>query len=57
MAEYMTNCIERQIATTDKEEETLRQTQGDTECRIDQLVFELHGLTEGGVRVVEGEQE
>jgi hypothetical protein len=40
MAEYMTRCIERQIAATDKQ--------------IDQLVYELYGLTEDEIKIVEG---
>ena len=35
--------IERQIAVPDKQ--------------IDQLVYELYGLTENEIRIVEGEQE
>ena len=27
----------------------------DTECHIDQLVYELYGLTDAEIRIVEGE--
>ena len=42
MAECMTNCSERPIAATDKQ--------------IDQLVYELYGLTGDEIRIVEGGQ-
>jgi hypothetical protein len=37
----MTNCFERQIAATDKQ--------------IDTLVYELYGLAEEQIKIVEGE--
>ena len=40
MTESMMNCLERQIAATDKE--------------IDALVFELYELTQDEIRIVEG---
>jgi hypothetical protein len=40
MAEWTTGCLQRQIAATDKQ--------------IDALVYELYGLTEDEIRIVEG---
>jgi hypothetical protein len=37
---YEKTAIERQIAATDKNDETLRRTQGDPKGRTDQLVYE-----------------
>jgi len=48
--------IERQTAATDKTDETLRRTQGDTGGRIEELVHELYRLTEEENRIAEAER-
>ena len=42
-------------AKTPHEQESLQRQIATTDRQIDQLVYELYGLTEEGIRIVEGE--
>jgi hypothetical protein len=44
-------------AKTPHEQESLQRQIAATDKQIDQLVYELYGLTEEEVRIVEGEQK